>query len=159
MPEMRHMDFLFRRTVVFSILLVWGACLAGCISYEFSRQVEGTEVAVPGNNLRVGKSTLGEVLCLRGAPTRVVDLYGKNLLIYERALYQENRISVGIPFGDISGPRADVSTYGSLARYDTLALFFTPSGILETMVYEKDSTTPFLGTLFKVEEDGSNRKD
>ena len=156
MPEMRRMDFRFER-FLFSILLVlWVLTFCGCLTYQFSRQVEGTAVAEPGDTIRVGMSNIGDVMMIRGAPDRVIELEGRNILIYERALYQQSRLSVGIPFSDIRGPGAELSSYGGLARCDTLTLFFTPSGILEDMVYEKNSVVPFFKILLTTDsQEGS----
>jgi hypothetical protein len=151
MPGMRRMDFRFERLRVSVVLIMWVLTFCGCLTDQFSRQVEGTVVADPGDAIRVGISTIGEVMMIRGAPDRVIEIEGRNILIYERALYQQSRLSLGIPFSDIQGPSAELSSYGGLARYDTLTLFFTPSGILEDMVYEKDSVVPFFKILFKTE--------
>jgi hypothetical protein len=111
--------------------------------------MEGREIVLPGDTLQVGKTTLHEALSLLGAPDQVVELNGKDLLVYQRAVLRQNRVSLGIPVADVWGARADLSAYGNLARYDTLALFFTPDGILRDMAFEKGSVQPYLKTLFK----------
>jgi hypothetical protein len=121
-------------------LLVSSILLLGCVSFRFVRGVEGREVVSPGNELQVGKTTIGEVLLLLGAPDKLAELEGKDLLLYERLVLQEN--------ADIWGASIDLSAYGTLIRYDTLAFFFTPEGVLQDMVFEKGSNHPYLRTLF-----------
>jgi len=130
------------------LLIVLGALLSGCVSFQSIRIVEGREIADPGDTLEVGRTTLGQVLSLLGAPDKLVELQGKDLLVYERMVLDEKRLSLGIPVADIWGARIDFSSYGTLIRYDTLALFFSPNGVLQDMVLEKGSIQPFLKVLF-----------
>ncbi len=122
--------------------------LNSCVSYQIAKYVEGDEVVVPKQELEVGETTLREVLSLLGAPDRIVELEGKNLLVYERALLYRNRLRVGIPLSNLVRGSFDISAYGTLVRYDSLALFFTPDGILIQKVFEKGSDHPYLKTLF-----------
>jgi hypothetical protein len=124
--------------------------LSGCITYQISRYVEGDEVVLPNDRLEVGKTTLGEVLSLIGAPDNVAKVGMENLLVYERALLYRNRIKVGIPIPLSSLLRTsfDASAYGTLVRYDSLALFFNSEGILRHKTFEKGSSHPYLKTLF-----------
>lgn len=149
MRKTPRMDYRFKRCFK---LTLWGICitlvLTNCISYRIVREVDGVEISDPGNTFRVGQSTMGEVLSKMGAPIQVVSIQNKDLLIYERSLVVENRISLGVPLLDTAiGGSADISTYGSLTRYDTLAFFFDPQGILDHMVFEKGSGKPYLKTL------------
>jgi hypothetical protein len=75
-------------------------------------------------------------------------LEGKDLLLYERLVLQENGLSLSISVADIWGAGLDFAAYGTLVCYDTLALFFTPDGVLQDMVFEKGSNRPYLRTLF-----------
>lgn len=136
------------RVFILVALLVSSILLLGCVSFRFVRGVEGREVVPPGNELQVGKTTLGEVLLLLGAPDKLAELEGKDLLLYERLVLQENGLSLGIPVANIWGASIDISAYGTLIRYDTLAFFFTPEGVLQDMVFEKSSNRPYLRTLF-----------
>lgn len=131
-------------------LLVAGLFLSGCITYQISRYVEGDEVVLPNDRLEVGKTTLGEVLSLIGAPDNVAKVGMENLLVYERALLYRNRIKVGIPIplGSLLRTSFDASAYGTLVRYDSLALFFNSEGILSHKTFEKGSSHPYLKTLF-----------
>jgi hypothetical protein len=137
----------------FYSLLLGGALivafLSGCITYRIDRAVNGAELHNPGDTFLVGTSTIGDVLLNMGAPADILSTDNHDLLIYERSLLYENRLGVGIPLFDIAaGGSADVSTYGSLTRYDSLVFFFKPDGILDRMVFEKGSNTPYLKTLF-----------
>jgi len=128
-------------------------CLAlmstGCLNYRIIRQVEGSEILDPAVPFVEGVSTMAEVLDLLGAPNEVVSIQNKDLLIYEQSLLYENRLSLGIPLLDIAfGGSADISAYGGLTRYDTLAFFFDPHGVLDHMVFEKGSEKPYFRTLF-----------
>jgi hypothetical protein len=153
MLEKRPMDCRFKARLAIIICWMIGILLPGCISYELVRQVQGLEVRAPNGELKAGETTLGEVLSLYGAPDKLTEIGGRELLIYERAIYTNSQISVGIPLRDIFQISAEVSTYGRLRRYDILALFFTPDGILQYLVYEKGSDYPYLKTLLGEEGD------
>jgi hypothetical protein len=131
-------------------LIVAGFLLSGCITYQISRYVEGDEVVLPNDRLEVGKTTLGEVLSLIGAPDNVAKVGMENLLIYERALLYRNRIKLGfpIPLSSLLRTSFDASAYGTLVRYDSLALFFNSEGILSHKTFEKGSSHPYFKTLF-----------
>jgi len=43
----------------------------------------------------------------------------------------------------------NLSSYGRLWRYDSLALFFSPDWVLIRSVYVKGSDEPFLKTLYR----------
>ena len=133
-------------------VLLGCACIAlwftGCISYRIVRQLQGVEIQDPAGEFSIGMSTMGEVLEKLGAPAEVLSIENKDLLIYERSLLYENRLSLGIPLLDtVFGGSADLSAYGSLTRHDTLAFFFSPEGILDHWVFEKGSDTPYIRTL------------
>jgi hypothetical protein len=120
----------------------------GCLSYRYTRQINGVEINDPGDAFIAGQTTLGEVLSILGAPDDIVSLERKDLLIYERSLSLENRFSLGIPVFDvIFGGSVDVAASGELTRYDTLAFFFKPDGTLEHVVFDKGSSSPYLKTL------------
>ena len=132
-------------------LAVAGFLLSSCITYQIARYVEGDEVVLPDNErLQIGKTTLGEALSLLGAPDKVAKAGHEDLLIYERALLYRNRIKLGIPIPLSSVIRTsfDASAYGTLVRYDSLALFFNSEGILSHKTFEKGSGYPFFKTLF-----------
>jgi hypothetical protein len=123
--------------------------LSGCITYRIDRQTKGAELHDPGDKFRIGTSTMDDVLLKLGAPTDVFSIENNDLLIYQRSLLYENRISLGIPLFDIAaGGSADISAYGSLTRYDSLVFFFRPDGVLDHMVFEEGSSKPYLRTLF-----------
>ncbi len=144
------MGFRVKISVVFFLLLA-GLFLSGCITYQIARYVEGDEVVLPDDDrLQVGKATLGEVLALLGAPDSVAKAGMEDLLVYERALLYRNRIKLGIPIPLSSLIRTsfDASAYGTLVRYDSLALFFNSEGILSQKIFEKGSSYPYFKTLF-----------
>jgi len=131
-------------------LMVVGFFLSGCITYQISRYVEGDEVVFPNDRLVVGKTTLEEALSLLGAPDRVSKAGLEDLLLYERALLYRNRIKVGfpIPLGSVIRTSLDASAYGTLVRYDSLALFFNSEGILSHKTFQQGSSHPYFKTLF-----------
>jgi hypothetical protein len=143
------MDCRSKIFTVFSLLLA-GFFLSGCITYQISRYVEGDEVVLPDDRIQVGKTTLGEALSLLGAPDNVAKAGLEDLLVYERALLYRNRIRVGLPIPLSSAIRTsfDASAYGTLVRYDSLALFFNSERILSHKTFHKGSSHPYLKTLF-----------
>jgi hypothetical protein len=131
-------------------LIVAGFFLSGCVTYQIARYVEGDEVVFPNDRLEVGKTTLGEAISLLGAPDNVSKAGQENLLIYERALLYRNRIKVGIPIplSSLIRTSIDASAYGTLVRYDSLALFFNSEGILNHKTFQQGSSHPYFKTLF-----------
>jgi hypothetical protein len=123
---------------------------AGCVSYrltkvEIGQPVEKGAVA----RLENGRTTLSQALRLLGAPDRIIGLKDRNLLIYRRSISYENSLSVSIPVTDfVVLNSAEVSAEGGLVRFDILALFFTPGGVLEKAVLETGSEEPYFKTLF-----------
>ncbi|MFH1103279.1 MAG: hypothetical protein V1714_05885 [Pseudomonadota bacterium] len=141
------MNSRFRASLFYILAAFFLSVMTGCFSYRILREADGNEVLPPVNDLRIGETTLKEALRFYGAPDRVVELDGKNLLIYERSLFYQNSIAFGIPISDATGSSISFSTYGNLTRYDTLILFFTADDILENIVFEKGTEGPFLETL------------
>jgi hypothetical protein len=122
--------------------------LSGCVTYQIAKYVEGDEVIVPKEELEVGKTTLEAALSVMGAPDKVAKVGVENLLVYERALLYRNRIKVGIPLSQLFRGSLSMAGYGTLVRYDSLALFFNTEGILSHKTFEKGSSHPYLKTLF-----------
>jgi hypothetical protein len=137
----------FKIALVFAIGFMILINFDGCVSYKFSRQVRGLEVKAPEDTLKAGSTTLGEVLSIYGAPDRIGELDDQDLLIYERIIYTNSGLSIGIPFGDF--PKPELSANEGLGRYDTLAIFFTSDHIVSSIVYTKDSAYPYLKTLLE----------
>jgi hypothetical protein len=131
-----------------SIIVLVNVLLSGCVTYQISKYVEGDEVVVPQEELEVGKTTLEEALAVLGAPDKVAKVGLENLLVYERTLLYRNRIKVGIPLSQLVRGSFDIAAYGTLVRYDSLALFFNTEGILSHKTFEKGSSHPYLKTLF-----------
>ena len=117
------MDFRINSLFV-SIMILVNVLLPGCVTYQISKYVEGDEVIVPQEELVVGKTTLEEALSVLGAPDKVAKVGLENLLVYERALLYRNRIKVGIPLSQLFRGNLSMAGYGTLVRYDSLALFF-----------------------------------
>ena len=141
-----HFKHRFTMLVGICIFLV---CLSGCLSYQYERRVEGTEINDPGDAYPLGKTTIGDVLSRLGAPQEVHSLDNSDLLVYQRSLYQESGLSLGIPVLDVvAGGRIDISASGALTRYDTLTFWFNSQGTLEDIVFEKASLRPYFRTLF-----------
>jgi hypothetical protein len=143
------MGFPFKVSLIFVMALMAGIILHGCISYELVRQVRGAEIMPPDNRLKPGRTTLSEVLSLYGAPDKIGALGDHNLLIYERTIYSNSGIALGIPLVDFPLINPEISAGGRLGRHDTLALFFTSDHILREMIYTKGSSYPYMKTLFE----------
>lgn len=141
------MDFRINSLLVSMIVLVT-VLLSGCVTYQIAKYVEGDEVNVPKEELEVGKTTLEEALSILGAPDKVAKVGLENLLVYERALLYRNRIKVGIPLSEIIRGNLSMAAYGTLVRYDSLALFFNTEGILSHKTFEKGTSHPYFKTLF-----------
>jgi hypothetical protein len=141
------MDFRINSLFV-SIVILINVLLPGCVTYQISKYVEGDEVVVPKEELEVGKTTLEEALSILGAPDKVAKVGVENLLVYERALLYRNRIKVGIPLSEIIRGNLSMAAYGTLVRYDSLALFFNTEGILSHKTFEKGTSHPYFKTLF-----------
>ena len=143
----RNMDFRINSLFV-SIVILINVLLAGCVTYQISKYVEGDEVVVPKEELVVGKTTLEEALSVLGAPDKVAKVGLENLLVYERALLYRNRIKVGIPLSQVARGSLSMAGYGTLVRYDSLALFFNTEGILSHKTFAEGSSHPYFKTLF-----------
>ena len=143
----RNMDFRISSFLV-SIIVLLNVLLAGCVTYQISKYVEGDEVVVPKEELVVGKTTLEEALSILGAPDKVARVGLENLLVYERALLYRNRLKVGIPLSEVIRLNLSMAGYGTLVRYDSLALFFNTEDILTHKTFTKGSSHPYLRTLF-----------
>lgn len=141
------MDFRINSLLV-SIVFLVNVLLSGCVTYQISKYVEGDEVIVPKEELVVGRTTLEEALSVLGAPDKVAKVGLENLLVYERALLYRNRIKVGIPLSQVARGSLSMAGYGTLVRYDSLALFFNTEGILSHKTFTEGSSHPYLKTLF-----------
>ena len=141
------MDFRINSLLV-SIVFLVNVLLSGCVTYQISKYVEGDEVIVPKEELVVGRTTLEEALSVLGAPDKVAKVGLQNLLVYERALLYRNRIKVGIPLSQVARGSLSMAGYGTLVRYDSLALFFNTEGILSHKTFAEGSSHPYLKTLF-----------
>ena len=141
------MDFRIKSLLV-SIMVLVNVLLAGCVTYQISKYVEGDEVVVPKEELVVGKTTLKEALSVLGAPDKVAKVGLENLLVYERALLYRNRVKVGIPLSQVARGSLSMAGYGTLVRYDSLALFFNTESILSHKTFAEGSSHPYLKTLF-----------
>ena len=141
------MDFRINSLFV-SIVVLVNVLLPGCVTYQISKYVEGDEVIVPKEELVVGKTTLEEALAVLGAPDKVAKVGLENLLVYERALLYRNRIKVGIPLSQVARGSLSMAGYGTLVRYDSLALFFNTEGILSHKTFAEGSSHPYFKTLF-----------
>ena len=130
------------------MVILLNVLLAGCVTYQISKYVEGDEVVVPQEELVVGKTTLEEALSVLGAPDKVAKVGLENLLVYERALLYRNRIKVGIPVSELIRVNLSMAGYGTLVRYDSLALFFNTESILSHKTFAEGSSHPYFKTLF-----------
>ena len=143
----RNMDFRIN-SLLLSITVLVNVLLSGCITYQIAKYVEGDEVVVPQEDLVVGETTLKEALSILGAPDKVAKAGVENLLVYERELLYRNRIRVGIPLSEVIRGNLSAAAYGTLVRYDSLALFFNTEDILTHKTFAEGSSHPFLKTLF-----------
>jgi hypothetical protein len=145
------MDFRIN-SLLLSIIVLVNVLLSGCVTYQIAKYVEGDEVVVPQEELVVGKTTLEEALSLLGAPDKVAKVGVENLLVYERELLYRNRIRVGIPLSEVIRGNLSAAAYGTLVRYDSLALFFNTEDILTHKTFAEGSSHPYLRTLFSSQQ-------
>ena len=143
----RDMDFRINSLLV-SIIVLVNVLLSSCVTYQIAKYVEGDEVIVPKEELEVGEPTLEEALSILGAPDKVARVGVENLLVYERELLYRNRIIVGIPLSEVIRGNLSAAAYGTLIRYDSLALFFNTEDILTHKTFAHGSSHPYLRTLF-----------
>lgn len=146
MPERLRTASRFK-TALFLILAVI-LFLTGCASFRIMHAREGNDVADPGNRFQPGKSSLGDVLAIYGAPTEVHKLGTETLLVYERMHYRGGQMTVGIPMSDILPSSINLSGHGDLIRYDTAAFFFRPDSVLIRTAYVQGSSYPFWDTFW-----------
>ncbi|PIU50123.1 MAG: hypothetical protein COS92_03095 [Desulfobacterales bacterium CG07_land_8_20_14_0_80_52_14] len=151
MRNKRLMGFRFKGILIGLCAVFFLTMVNGCLSYRILREAKGNPVALRMEALRVGSTTMGEALAIYGAPSRIAELKGRDLLVYERSVFSQNSIAFGIPITDFAGSSISFSGYTNLTRYDTLVLVFTTDGILEDSVFEQGSALPYLETLFKEE--------
>jgi hypothetical protein len=145
-PRRSERDGVFQhpaRLIVALALFLIPLLVSGCVTYQLRGGVKGGDISYPSDRLVVGKTTLGEVLVLLGAPDKVGRVDEGDLLIYQRAVLKRNQLSVGMPLADIWRLGIDLSAYGALVRYDRLVLLFTPEGILSGAAFEKSSDHPY----------------
>lgn len=135
-------------SLLVSIMVLVTVLVPGCVTYQIAKYVEGDEVVVPNEELVVGKTTLEEALSILGAPDKVAKVGVENLLVYERELLFRNRIKVGIPMSELIRGSLSMAAYGTLIRYDSLALFFDTEDILSHKTFAEGSSHPYLRTLF-----------
>jgi hypothetical protein len=151
MLKRQNMAFRINSLLVLIIILA-NVLLSGCVTYQISKYVEGDVVNVPNEELEVGKTTLEEALSILGAPDKVAKVGVENLLLYERELLYRNRIKVGIPLSELIRGNLSASAYGTLVRYDSLALFFNTEDILSHKTFAEGSSYPYLRTLFSAQQ-------
>lgn len=142
--------------VVPIFVLVLSQLFFGCISYQMLKRVDGNEFNLPDKALRVGEATLETALLKLGAPDQIVNIEGRDVLLYQRIVFRQNRLSLSIPLLDVWSRGVELSAFGGLESYDTLALFFTPDKVLRLIVVEKSADRPYLKTMF--EDKGSLQK-
>ena len=114
------------------------------------KTVKGREVLSPGEMFEIGKTTLGEVLSMLGAPDRVMELEGRDLLVYEKEFEKSGRLTLSVSFMEFFKVR--FSAYGTALNHDFLCLFFTPDRILENIVFEKGSSKPFIKAVLEAKK-------
>ena len=139
-------------SLLLTIIVLANVLWAGCVTYQIAKYVEGDEVVVPQEELVVGKTTLEEALSILGAPDKVAKVGVENLLVYERELLYRNRIRVGIPLSEVIRGNLSAAAYGTLVRYDSLALFFNTEDILTHKTFAEGSSHPYLRTLFSSQQ-------
>ena len=141
-----HFNYRFAMLALAGSILL---SLSGCLSYQYERRVEGIEIKDPGDAYPLGKTTIGDVLSSLGAPDEVHSLDNTDLLVYQRSLFQESGLSLGIPVFDVAkGGSVEISATGAVTRYDTLIFWFNSQGTLQDIVFEKASDRSYLKTLF-----------
>ncbi len=136
----------FRISLVLIMFFI-SSILSGCVSYRYTKTVKGREVLSPGEMFEIGKTTLGGVLSMLGAPDRVMELEGKDLLVYEKEFEKDGRLTLSLSV--MESLKVRFPAYGSELNHDFLCLFLTPDGILENMVFEKGSSIHFIKAVLE----------
>ena len=143
------MGFRFSFFAIPIFVLVTGQFLFGCLSYQMVRGVDGAGFITPGNELQVGEATLQTALSKLGAPDKLLTIEGRDVLLYQKTVFRQNRIALSIPAFDVWRRIVDLAVYGGLESRDTLALFFGSDRILRQVVVEKSADRSYLKTIFK----------
>ncbi len=130
-------------------LLLIGMAVSGCVSLRFEKGVEGRPLPETAPSLEPGKATLTEVLQLYGAPDHVGELADGFVLAYTRNAYRGISMSLGLPLSDTIRAGADMTTFGSLIRYDKMIFYFTKNGLLRNSLLEKGSQYPLWKTYWQ----------
>lgn len=123
--------------------------MTACLSYRYTRDIQGIEIENPGDSYSLGQTTLTDVLMQLGAPDDIYSLNDIDLLIYRRSISQGSSLSLGIPIFDLAvGGSLDITASNDLTRYDVLTFFFNTQGVLEDYIFENASSRPYFKTLF-----------
>jgi hypothetical protein len=131
----------FKRALILALSIL---LLTGCASFRIMGAREGGDVEDPAGRLQPGRSGLGEILSLYGAPTEVHNLGGEILLVYEKMQYRGGQMTVGIPLSDVIPTSINLSGHGDLIRYDTAAFFLrSRDHVLLRTAYVRGSSHPF----------------
>jgi hypothetical protein len=138
------------------LLVIFPVITSGCVSLRVEKAGIGNGLPAQVSGVKEKQSTLADALKICGAPDQIIDLEGEVALVYEKGFYKGVQLSLGVPVSQsTSGAGVNLSGYGTLWKYDRLALFFSPDWILLQSVYVKGSKDPFFRALFKDKEPGA----
>ena len=143
----------------FQILLVLTLVvgLSGC-SLRLLWHEEGRPVLPHDEDLVPGSTNLTQALAVLGAPDRVMELKGEDVLIYQQVFSDSRQISLGIPLQSFYASLIKFSGSGEVGTSDYLVLFFDSNYILTRMIYEKNSDVPFLKILMAEPQPSNHRE-
>jgi len=119
---------------------------SGC-SLRLLWQEEGRPVLPHDEDLAPGSTNLTQALAILGAPDRVMELNGENVLVYQQSFIDSRQVSLGIPLQSFYTSLVKFSGSGEVGTSDYLILFFNNDYLLTRKIYEKNSEFPFLKTL------------
>ena len=142
----------------FPILLVLTLILgsSGC-SVRLLWHEEGRPVLPHDGDLVPGSTDLTRALAILGAPDRVMELEGEDVLVYQQVFSDSRQIALGIPLQSFYASLVKFSGSGEVGTSDYLILFFDSNHLLTRKIYEKNSDAPFMKTLMAKPESANRR--
>ncbi|MBI4775587.1 MAG: hypothetical protein HY788_15705 [Deltaproteobacteria bacterium] len=128
------------------VVLVLSVGCSGC-SLRLLWHEDGRAVLPHDEDLAPGSTNLTQALAVLGAPDRVMELNGENVLVYQQSFTDSRQISLGIPLQSFYTSLIKFSGSGEVGTSNYLILFFNSDYLLTRKIYEKNSDAPFLETL------------
>ena len=141
-----------RLTAFLEVVAILGLVFLTACSVRVLRHEEGGPVPEVPAEFETGRTDLTEALDLLGAPDRVLEMRGQDVLVYVQRFSDQREFTLGVPLQVFYASLFRFSGSGSLDKADLLVLFFDRNRLLTRVVYETNTKAPFLGTLFSDSE-------